>query len=220
MPNRLFAIGDIHGCFNSFQNLIENHLTLEKNDLLILLGDYIDRGPNSKEVINYILELQSQGYNITPLMGNHEAMLLEAITSHSKSSSWIQNGGDSTLSSFGVKQPIDIAENYIHFFSNLPYFHSIDEYLFVHAGFNDSILNPFEDTNTMLRQSSEQYNHPQLANRTIIHGHRPTEISHTQRQIQLELKVINIDTGCVYRNSKKLGRLTAIELPSKCLISI
>ena len=73
--NRLFAIGDIHGCFDSFQELIENKIQLSKNDRLVLLGDYIDRGPKSKEVIDYIINLQAKGYNIIALAGNHEVML-------------------------------------------------------------------------------------------------------------------------------------------------
>ena len=76
MNNRLFAIGDIHGCFDSLKELIEHKIHLQKNDKLILLGDYIDRGDKSKEVIDFIIKLQEDGYDLVPLLGNHESMLL------------------------------------------------------------------------------------------------------------------------------------------------
>ena len=69
MNNRLFAIGDIHGCCDSLKELVENKIQFQKNDKLILLGDYIDRGDKSKEVVDFIMELQEKGFNIIPLMG-------------------------------------------------------------------------------------------------------------------------------------------------------
>jgi len=76
--SRLFAIGDIHGCFKPFYELVVDTIALKKDDRLILLGDYIDRGPQSKEVIDFIMDLKEAGFSVTPLMGNHEAMLLES----------------------------------------------------------------------------------------------------------------------------------------------
>ena len=66
---QLFAIGDIHGCFDSLKELIESNIKLDKNDKLILLGDYIDRGNKSKKVVDYIINLQEKDYDITPLIG-------------------------------------------------------------------------------------------------------------------------------------------------------
>ncbi len=79
MNSRLFAIGDIHGCFDSLKELVENKIQLQKDDKLILLGDYIDRGDKSKEVVDYIIGLLENGFDVIPLMGNHEAMLLDAF---------------------------------------------------------------------------------------------------------------------------------------------
>lgn len=76
MNSRLFAIGDIHGCFDSLKELVENKIQLQKDDKLILLGDYIDRGDKSKEVVDFIIGLLENGFDVIPLMGNHEAMLL------------------------------------------------------------------------------------------------------------------------------------------------
>ena len=76
---RIFAIGDIHGCFDFLKELVENKIQLDKDDKLVLLGDYIDRGVKSKEVVDYIIDLHEKGYDITPLIGNHELLLLETF---------------------------------------------------------------------------------------------------------------------------------------------
>lgn len=76
--NRLIAIGDIHGCFNQFYTLIFDEIKLNKEDQLVLLGDYIDRGEQVKEVIDLILQLIKDGFQIIPLKGNHEELLIQA----------------------------------------------------------------------------------------------------------------------------------------------
>ncbi len=218
--NRLFAIGDIHGCFDSFQELIENKIQLSKNDRLVLLGDYIDRGPKSKEVIDYIINLQAKRYNIIALAGNHEVMLLNAFEDGKNLSLWMENGANETLISFGIDAISKMDSRYLHFLKTLPFFYSFDNYLFVHAGFNDTIINPFEDTYSMVWNSQKRYSNPLLSEKTIIHGHRPITLNFCSQQIENNPKVINIDTGCVYKGSTDYGKLTAIELYSQKLFSI
>ncbi len=150
MNKRLFAIGDIHGCFDSLKELIENNILLQKNDKLILLGDYIDRGAKSKEVVDFIIELLENSYNVIPLMGNHDALLLDAFEDEKNISKWIQNGGDETLKSFEISSVKDIESKYIKFFKDLRFYYSFEDCLFVHAGFNDNVLNPFNDYYSML----------------------------------------------------------------------
>ncbi|RLD74299.1 MAG: hypothetical protein DRJ07_19760 [Bacteroidetes bacterium] len=116
MNNRLFAIGDIHGCFDSLKELIEHKIQLQKNDKLILLGDYIDRGDKSKEVVDFIIKLQEEGYDLVPLLGNHEAMLLDVHRNKEHISKWIQNGGSETLKSFKISSLKDIETKYLKFF--------------------------------------------------------------------------------------------------------
>jgi len=89
----------------------------------------------------------------------------------------------------------------------------------VHAGFNDKILNPFQDTYSMVWESQAAYSNPLLANKTIIHGHRPITIDLCKNQINDKQQVINIDTGCVYKEKIGYGKLTAIELYSKQLFT-
>ncbi|MDA3912132.1 MAG: metallophosphoesterase family protein [Bacteroidales bacterium] len=217
---RLFAIGDIHGCFDSLQELVENQIQLTENDKLVLLGDYIDRGDKSKEVIDYIIELQAQRFDVVLLKGNHEVLLLETFEDEKNKSKWIQNGGLETLNSFGIDSITDITLKYLEFFKNLKNYYSFEKFLFVHAGFNDKILNPFNDTYSMVWKSQNAYLNPLLSNKTIIHGHRPITVDFCKKQIEDKQQVINVDTGCVCKEKIGYGKLTAIELYSKKLFSI
>lgn len=220
MDKRLFAIGDIHGCFESLKELVENKIQLQKNDKLFLLGDYIDRGYKSKEVVDYIIELQENGFDVIPLMGNHEAMLLDAFGNEKNTSLWILNGGDETLKSFEIGSLKDIKSKYIKFFKVLKYYYSFEDYLFVHAGFNDNMLNPFNDYYSMLWKCKESYTNPLLANKTIVHGHNPIRISRCEEVVHSKLNVISIDTGCVYNNKEGFGRLTAYDCNNKGILFV
>lgn len=211
MNKRLFAIGDIHGCFDSLKELIENNILLQKKDKLILLGDYIDRGDKSKEVVDFIMDLQEKGFDVVPLMGNHEALLLNANENEKIFSKWIQNGGNETLKSFEISSVKDIESKYIKFFKDLRYYYSFEDLLFVHAGFNDNVVNPFTDFYSMLWKCKESYANPLLANKTIIHGHNPVSVAKCEERVLAKHLVINIDTGCVYKDSEGYGRLTAYD---------
>ena len=208
---KLHAIGDIHGCFDSLTELIEHKIQLQKNDKLILLGDYIDRGDKSKEVVDFIIKLQEEGYDLVPLLGNHEAMLLDAHKNKEHISKWIQNGGSETLKSFKISSLKDIEPKYLKFFKELKYYYLFDEFLFVHAGFNDNIVNPFDDKYSMLWNCKESYSNPLLINKTIVHGHCPITVSKCEDRITSKLNTINIDTGCVFKNKDGHGVLTALD---------
>ncbi|WP_075591257.1 metallophosphoesterase family protein [Labilibacter marinus] len=217
---RLFAIGDIHGCFDSLLELVENQIQLDKNDKLVLLGDYIDRGNKSKEVIDYIIDLQEKDFDIISLIGNHEMLLLETLEDEKNKSKWIQNGAAETLKSFEIKSIKEISQKYLDFFKSLQNYYSFEEFLFVHAGFNDKVVNPFQDTYSMIWKSQATYSNPLLSDKIIVHGHRPITIKHCKKQLDENAQVINIDTGCVYKEKVGYGKLTAIELYSKMLFSI
>lgn len=220
MNERIFAIGDIHGCYNSFQQLVEQKIELRSSDKLILLGDYIDRGYQCKEVIDFIIDKQNKGFNIIPLMGNHETMLLNTINDEAELSKWIINGGSETLKSFNVKSPKEIDQVYIDFFNSLSFYYAHDDFLFVHAGFNDDVNNPFDDKSLMIWECRKVYNNPALKNKTIIHGHRPIKAADCDERIHSNSNVINIDTGCVYSDRPGYGRLTSLELNTKCVFFV
>ncbi len=220
MKTRTFAIGDIHGCFDSFHKLVEHKIELKKNEKLILLGDYIDRGAQSKAVIDYIMGLRNRGFDITPLMGNHESMLLDAFDNNMFLAQWIINGATETLKSFRINSINELDQTYIDFFRSLKFYHSFENFLFVHAGFNDRADNPFEDKYQMIWECQEKYMHPAFIGKTIIHGHRPVTVTTCKEIIQANQQVINIDTGCVYADKVGYGHLSAIEVYTKELFSV
>lgn len=220
MNKRFFAIGDIHGCFDSLIELVENKIQLKKSDKLILLGDYIDRGNKSKEVVDYIIELLEKGFDIVPLMGNHEILLLNAFQNEKNISKWIQNGGNETLKSFEITSIKNIEPKYLKFFKELKYYYSSYEFLFVHAGFNDNVVNPFIDFYSMLWKCKESYNNPLLTGKTIVHGHNTVSVSKCNDRIESKHSVINIDTGCVYKDNEGKGRLTAYECNTRRVLFV
>lgn len=211
---RILAISDIHGCFNTFKHLL-NQVDLQKTDQLYLLGDYIDRGLYSKEVLDYILYLQGQDYNLYCLRGNHEQMMLNALTDPEKERLWRLNGGNTTLNSFGAFMPRDIPVQYYQFVQNLPFFYETKDYIFVHAGLNLEEENPFEDEHAMLwiRKWEQKANSKQLKNKIVVHGHTPQKlIAITNRFKKLEqIPVLTIDNGCAY-NYEGGGHLCAVDL--------
>jgi serine/threonine protein phosphatase 1 len=218
MAKRIFAIGDIHGCFDQFRTLLEEKIKATPDDRIILIGDYIDRGKKSREVVDYIIGLVWKGYDIIPLMGNHESMLLDALDLDDPDL-WLWNGGGETLRSFGIELLNELEPRYVKFFENLVWYYSYDNYLFVHAGFNDTLENPFADKLSMVWIRKESYNNPVLKDRVVIHGHTPIPLDMLKENIMKTSKVIDIDTGCVYPGNE-FGKLTAIEIPSKTLYTV
>ena len=220
MSKRLFAIGDIHGCFDQFRVLVEERIKFRKNDRLILLGDYIDRGLKIKEVTDYIIDLMNKGFDVIPLIGNHESMMLDAIDNAGRLPGWFINGGHETLNSFGVESPDKLDKKYLEFFRALGFYHIQDQFIFVHAGFNDEITDPLEDKNHMIWSRRESYYNPFFTGKVIIHGHTPIPLSLCREEVASGTRFINIDTGCVYDEIGGYGHLTAIELFTREIYSV
>jgi serine/threonine protein phosphatase 1 len=217
---RLFAIGDIHGCYGPFYRLVTQKINLTKADRLILLGDYVDKGYETKEVIDFIIEMISSGYGVTPLCGNHEAMLIDSWKDKRMLPLWLINEGIMTLNSFGIPEIGEIDKRYIDFFLNLKYFEKSGDYIFVHAGFNDNSEDPFNDIHGMIWESYSEYNNPILKGTTIIHGHRPKKIAFVKEMIAKKSRVIPIDTGCVYGKESGYGYLSALDVGEMELVSV
>jgi serine/threonine protein phosphatase 1 len=216
---RRFAISDIHGCLKSFQALLEQ-IKFGKEDELYLLGDYIDRGPDSRGVIDHIWALQSADYKVICLKGNHEQMMLNALDSADSHKHWLQHGGLNTLSSFGTNKITNISSKYITWLRHLPHFHKLKHYILVHAGLNFKKEDPMSDTVSMLwiRQWYDCIDRAWLNGRTIIHGHTPivrASIENMLSQID-ELPVLDIDGGCVFREAH-FQQLVAYDLDRKKL---
>lgn len=209
-----YAISDIHGCARTFRYLVEYKLNLQPTDELYLLGDYIDRGPDSKGVIDFILELRAAGFAVTTLMGNHEQMLLQAKDEPGHAiQNWLSNGGKATLESFNIKLPSEMPDKYVSFFLKLEFYKAFDDYLLVHAGFNFAVPNPFQDYEAMLWIRNFEADEKFTKSRIIVHGHTPTIVSSILANTTPPLpKAINIDGGCVYNHRPGLGKLIALNL--------
>lgn len=216
---RHIAISDIHGCPQSFKALLEK-IELSRIDRLYLLGDYIDRGVDSKGVIDHIFWLKAQGYKVSCLKGNHEVMLLNSLESKASCKNWLQHGGQETLQSFGVSDPIAIPAQYLQFFEQLPCFFEYDRYIMAHAGLNFKAANPLRDEYSLIwiRHWYGDIDKDWLKGRIVIHGHTPTAGNIIQQQLnQLEeVPVVNIDGGCVY-NRAGMGRLWAFDMSNQRL---
>jgi|ERR1043165_644191 serine/threonine protein phosphatase 1 len=204
--SRIFAIGDIHGCNNTFKALVEK-CAPEKTDKIYCLGDYIDRGPDSKAVIDHILSLREQGYTVYTLRGNHEQLMMDSVKEVRKYEHWLRNGGIETLSSFGISIYDEMPELYKNFFNETEFYIADGRFIFVHAGLNFQKSDIFEDKDAMLWIRDWKPSRGRLEGRLIIHGHTPR-----RRKFILEHQIhgtVNIDGGCVYPKESGLGNLVA-----------
>lgn len=218
--SRLLAVSDIHGCFASFYELIIKLIDLKRTDQLVLLGDYIDRGEQSREVIDFIIDLTEKGFDIIALRGNHEQMLLDAYHDQEELYLWFMNNGDTTLMSFGISDIRDMKKKYLDFFSGLRFYHSIGDCFFVHAGFNDLLKDPLSDAYHMIWECRSSYSSLFFDGKTIIHGHRPRQPDYVKQLIRNRSQVIPIDTGCVYGPESGYGYLSALDVNTREFISI
>ncbi|OYP35143.1 metallophosphoesterase family protein [Rhodopirellula sp. MGV] len=129
---RTLAIGDIHGCYRSLDTLA-SFVGLEKDDRIVTLGDYVDRGPDSRRVLQWLIDRVDSG-QLIPLRGNHEVMMVEALQSERHLEEWLACGGDAVLSSYEAERLTDIPTEHWHFLTRSLRSHFITEtHFFVHA---------------------------------------------------------------------------------------
>ena len=225
-----YAISDIHGCLRTFKKALFE-VKFSKDDTLILIGDYIDRGLDSKGVVDHIIALQDDGYNIIPLKGNHEDFLLTAADNIGTYRSWMWNGGRQTLSSYGY-DPYNAGElgklndwvTYIpqrhwDWYKDLCVIYVDADYVFVHGGLDFHQDDPINETTDEQALWNRIYRIPGnkrreiIGNRILVTGHTPTDKDTMCEMTQGE-DLITIDRGCVF-NSYEYGHLAIINLEDK-----
>lgn len=233
MTGRRFAISDIHACNKTFMALIDQ-LKLTKDDQLFILGDLIDRGPDSKGVIDNIMALQADGFNITVLMGNHEDMMVNSDQTLDHRCSWILNGGKATLDSFGIDSYDQMDQKFKDFFDQMHDCVVLDKAVLVHAGLQflpdfadrilgrtDTITDPITQTpvDFMLWSRDFQYDKDMLGGRMLICGHTPQPLPMIESLV-VDKGLIIIDNGCVFSKpySMDIGNLVALDIDSMDLI--
>ena len=195
-----YIIPDIHGCYATLKALIEQ-LNLIISDEVYFLGDYIDRGLDSKKVIDYIIELK-KSHKVYCLKGNHEEMYEVDNDDRHKLK-------DST----GAFLP-----KYQQFFDELYYYIELDSAILVHAGINFNADNPFEDTDTILWHANRSMYTKNFTGKRIIRGHTEKTIEFIKSRILNRANVIPLDNRC-YRNSVDFQYLCCLELSEFKLIT-
>lgn len=169
MP-RLLAIGDIHGHSKAFSSLL-NVIRPQVDDTVVLLGDYIDRGPESSRVIDLILALQ-QETQVVPLRGNHEDMMLKAVGSRDALSFWRDCGGEETLSSYPGKSMAGIPVDHWDFLRSTCLYHETGAFIFVHAFLEPDVPLDSQSEHDLLWRHIE-YAPRHFSGKRVICGHTP-----------------------------------------------
>jgi serine/threonine protein phosphatase 1 len=214
---RRFVATDLHGCLRTFRYLVEEELRLRPADHLYLLGDYVNKGPDSAGVLAYLMQLQAAGYQAHCLRGNHDQELLDAIFSRGDGDPWRTPAERAmTLASFGVMRPAEIAPRYVQWLASLPLQLELPDFVLVHAGFNFA-LPPEEmrrDTHSMLYAKQFTYDPSRLAGKRLLHGHVPTPVAAVRASVAARAGAIGLDTGGVYRRNPELHHLAALNLDS------
>jgi serine/threonine protein phosphatase 1 len=202
---RIFAIGDIHGCFDKLRDLVEMIPIDWANDRLVFIGDYIDRGDNTIEVVDYLVDLQARKPDIVFLKGNHEDMLLSYLAGQDRMT-YLYNGGQHTLDSYlgraGAPGKFPIPEHHLGFFKALRLYYQTEDYIFVHAGLRAGIPLGQQNPQDLLWIREKFIDNPNSFGKRGVFGHTPFD------KPRVEPNKIGIDTGAVYGNL-----LTCLMLP-------
>ena len=202
---KIFAIGDIHGCFDKLRALMDKIKIDVDNDILLFLGDYIDRGPNSFDVVEYLIDLKKHFQKIIFLKGNHEEMLKKYLEGKDRLT-YLINGGQPTLESYMERSRTagspPIPQKHLDFFESLSFYYQTDNYIFVHAGLRENISLEMQDPADLLWIREDFVSSDFDFGKRVIFGHTPYP------EPLVEPNKIGIDTGAVYGN-----KLTCVELP-------
>ncbi len=208
-----YVIPDIHGCIHTLVSAIETFIDPGQADELYFLGDFINKGPDSKSVLDYVMTLEEKGYHVTAVRGNHEQLLLDALENRNAIPAFLSKGGDTTLQSFGVNDVHRIPGKYINFIEGLDYFLELESFFIVHAGFNFTVADPLGDFMSMLTIRDYPVKPEMIGMKKIIHGHNATLLDDILEGILGENEhTINLDNGCVYAGKEGVGNLIILDL--------
>jgi serine/threonine protein phosphatase 1 len=220
----LYAVGDIHGRLDLLASLLDlieldaQASSSARTRTLVFLGDYVDRGPDSRGVVERLITGLPRGFDTHFLKGNHEAILLDFLDDPWRLDHWLMNGGEATMRSYGVDtarlaQQGAAAESWRqafaealpaahrHFFRDLQLSVSFGDYLFVHAGLRPGVPIAAQSEADLIWIRGPFLSHADPFEKIVVHGHTPG------KQPEIRANRIGIDTGAVFT-----GRLTALRL--------
>ncbi len=212
--SRIYAVGDIHGRPDLLVAL-QRRIAADAGDfggrkLLVYLGDYIDRGADSRAVLDLLLDQPLPGFETVPLCGNHEQTLLLFLHDLSMGEHWLAYGGVETLLSYDIRVPpgdyMDrnllrrlqtelrdhLPARHLSFLRQLKYRHAEGDYLFVHAGVRPGVALARQDDQDLLWIREPFLSSSANFGKLVVHGHTITE------QVEFRANRIGIDTGAYY----------------------
>lgn len=218
----VYAVGDVHGCLDALlaleSRIIADAESLPGRKLIIMLGDYVDRGPTPSGVVEHLMAPPPDGFDRICLTGNHEIMMLDYLEDRISLQEWIGLGAGTTLLSYGIDlarlealypsaRQIDemirqaVPASHVAFLQSLPILVETKNYLFVHAGIRPDIdlEGQTDDDLVLIRQPF--YDRAHLLKKCVVHGHTPIS------RAKLDGMRLNIDTGAFFS-----GRLTAVRI--------
>jgi serine/threonine protein phosphatase 1 len=205
VSGRLIAIGDIHGCSAALRAVLVA-IEPKADDTIVLLGDYIDRGPDSRQVLDEVLAL-GERCRLVPLLGNHEEMMLAARHSPYQRDYWLHYGGTQTLKSYGDQATLaDVPAEHWSFIERCHLLHETERHFFVHASYDPNSPLDAQPTDLLIWMSlRDQIPAAHVSGKMAIVGHTPQKSGDV-----LDLGYLKcLDTGCVYG-----GYLTGMDLES------
>jgi len=200
---KTFIMGDIHGCRNMLEGMLGKIDWDPEKDDLIFIGDYIDRGDDSKGVVDTLIKLKSMSQNVQCLMGNHESMFLDYLSGVDEES-FLLNGGIATLNSYKKNGEVNIPCEHISFYESLKSMIEMKSYYIVHAGFNPGIEIEKQTEKDKLWIREDFIFSEYDFGKKIIFGHTPFSLPFIMDN------KIGLDTGAVFGN-----KLTCVELPDE-----
>jgi serine/threonine protein phosphatase 1 len=210
--SKIYAVGDIHGCYDKLLTLMDRMQVDPERDLLVFLGDYVDRGPQSYEVVEYLIELKRQVPNVIFLKGNHEEMLLNYLEGGDKIAYMI-NGGNQTLESYIArgypKGGEMLPPEHLTFLTSLLLYYQTEDYIFVHAGLKPGVPLHRQTALDMLWIRGEFINSDYDFGKPVVFGHTPFLAP------LVDSNKIGVDTGAVYGD-----QLSCVVLPEVEFISV
>ncbi|MCW2221544.1 serine/threonine protein phosphatase 1 [Bradyrhizobium japonicum] len=195
-----FAIGDIHGCFDELLTLLAvcDLACAEEDARFVFVGDYVDRGPDSRRVVQFLMRRQSdQERRFICLRGNHEEMLIRAASrdrSDRDLMNWWGNGGERTLESYGVDDACDLPAEHLAWLRQLPLMHSDRHRLFAHAGIRPGVPLSLQSQEDLLWIREPFLSSADDHGPLVVHGHTPL----ASGRPDLRANRLNLDTGVCF----------------------
>ena len=213
---RILAVGDIHGHFEKFRSAYEKAKVDAADDLLVFLGDYIDRGPSVRRTLEFVMKLAEEK-NVVLLRGNHEQMMLDYFFGGATGESWLMNGGRETMAellAWEKEEPGTIAR-VLAFLRELPLSHTVEQegerYFFAHAGVRPGIALEKQRAEDLLWIREEFYRH-YAGDAIVVAGHTPTLFLDAKaKPLFINKRIILVDTGSYFPD----GHISIVDVLSR-----